>query len=97
MSPFIALVHKDADSAYGLTFPDAPGCFSAADAFDEIFAKAEEALAVWADGVRDDGREVPRARDLVALKADPAWADSFEGADLVIAVPAPFKADLRAA
>ena len=97
MSPFIALVHKDADSAYGVIFPDAPGCFSAADDFDEIFEKAEEALAMWADGVRDDGREVPRARDLVALKADPAWSGSFEDADLVIAVPAPFQANRRAA
>ena len=97
MSPFIALVHKDADSAYGLTFPDAPGCFSAADDFDEIFDKAAEALAMWADGVRDAGREVPRARDLMALKADPAWAESFGEAELVIAVPAPFQADRRAA
>ena len=24
-------VHKDPDSAYGVTFPDFPGCFSAAD------------------------------------------------------------------
>ncbi len=31
MKIFYGLVHKDNDSAFGITFPDAPGCFSAAD------------------------------------------------------------------
>ena len=90
MKPFIALVHKDPASAYGLTFPDAPGCFSAADELDEIFVKAEEALSLWAEGLREDGREMPRGRDLPAIKADPAWAASFADAEIVIAVPAPW-------
>ncbi|WP_171500827.1 type II toxin-antitoxin system HicB family antitoxin, partial [Acinetobacter guerrae] len=29
-------VHKDQDSAYGLTFPDLEGCFSAADDMQDI-------------------------------------------------------------
>jgi hypothetical protein len=28
MKTFIALVHKDEDSAWGVSFPDLPGCFS---------------------------------------------------------------------
>jgi len=28
-----------------MTFPDAPGCFSAADEIDDLFAMAEEAKA----------------------------------------------------
>ncbi|WP_373089903.1 type II toxin-antitoxin system HicB family antitoxin [Sneathiella sp.] len=31
MKYFIALVHKDPDSAYSVEFPDVPSCFSAAD------------------------------------------------------------------
>jgi predicted RNase H-like HicB family nuclease len=49
MKPYTGIVHKDADSAYGISFPDAPGCFSAADEMDELFAMAEEALAGWKD------------------------------------------------
>lgn len=30
MKPNIVIVHKDENSAYGMSFPDAPGCFSAA-------------------------------------------------------------------
>ncbi|MDI6026348.1 type II toxin-antitoxin system HicB family antitoxin [Corticibacterium sp. UT-5YL-CI-8] len=32
---YIALTHKDPDSAYGVSFPDIPGCFSAGDSVDE--------------------------------------------------------------
>jgi predicted RNase H-like HicB family nuclease len=28
---FIAVVHKDPDSAFGISFPDLPGCFSSAE------------------------------------------------------------------
>ena len=42
MKPYIAIVHKDQDSAYGLSFPDAPGCFSAADDMDDVFANAAQ-------------------------------------------------------
>jgi predicted RNase H-like HicB family nuclease len=31
MRYYIALVHQDGDSAFGLTFPDLPGAFAAAD------------------------------------------------------------------
>jgi predicted RNase H-like HicB family nuclease len=40
-------MHKDADSAYGLTFPDLPGCFSAADDIDDVVPKGCEALELW--------------------------------------------------
>ncbi len=40
MKPYIVIVHKDEHSAYGMSFPDAPGCFSAADEIDDIFAMA---------------------------------------------------------
>ena len=40
MKTYIALVHKDADSAWGVSFPDLPGCFSAADTLDDVLPKA---------------------------------------------------------
>lgn len=89
MKPYIVIVHKDPDSAYGMTFPDAPGCFSAADDLNDIFAMAEEALALWAEGEIEDGRLMPAPRDLEELKRDPAWAESFGDAAMVIAVEAP--------
>ncbi len=89
MKPYIAIVHKDADSAYGVTFPDAPGCFSAADEMDDLFANAAEAIALWTEAMIADRQEIPAPRDLSELRSDPEWAESFADAVLVIAVPAP--------
>ncbi|WP_347454046.1 type II toxin-antitoxin system HicB family antitoxin [Acinetobacter sp. ANC 7454] len=43
-------VHKDEDTAYGLTFPDFEGCFSAADEMQDIQRMAQEAVEVHFDG-----------------------------------------------
>ena len=37
-------VHKDEGSAYGLTFPDFPGCFSAADDLADLPGIDQEAV-----------------------------------------------------
>lgn len=47
MRYYTAVVHKDEGSAYGLTFPDLPGCFAAADSWNDIPAAAAEALDLW--------------------------------------------------
>jgi predicted RNase H-like HicB family nuclease len=97
MKPYIVIVHKDAGSAYGMTFPDAPGCFSAADDADDLFVMAREALELWAEGMRDDGMNVAEPRDFEALRADPAWRESFTDAAFVIAVQPPWGEQSQAA
>lgn len=53
MRYYVAIVHKDKDSAFGLTFPDLPGCFAAADSWDAIPAAATEALDLWFEDMPD--------------------------------------------
>ena len=89
MKPYIAIVHKDENSAYGMTFPDAPGCFSAADEIDDLFAMASEALELWAEGMVEDGLPVPETRDFEVIRHDPKWAESFADAVFVIAIQPP--------
>src|SRR3954462_7005316 len=45
MTHYIALIHKDADSSYGASFPDVPGVITAGDTLDEAIARAAEVLA----------------------------------------------------
>lgn len=97
MKPYVGIVHKERGSAYGITFPDAPGCFAAADEMDGLFAAAEEALSLWLDGLAESGGTPPRTRDLEALRADAALSQAFADAALVIAVPAPGAGERRAA
>ena len=49
MKIYYGIVHKDEDSAYGVQFPDLPGCFSAADTAEEIIPNASEAVIVERD------------------------------------------------
>lgn len=97
MKPYIVIVHKDENSAYGMTFPDAPGCFSAADEIDDLFTMASEALELWAEGMREEGCEIPEPRDFESVRADTEWAESFADAALVIAVEAPWARQRQAA
>ena len=42
MPHYIALIHKDANSCYGVSFPDVPGVFTAGETIDEAMQKAPE-------------------------------------------------------
>ncbi|HUU10760.1 MAG TPA: type II toxin-antitoxin system HicB family antitoxin [Phycisphaerae bacterium] len=55
------VIHKDADSDYGVTVPDLPGCFSAGGTMDEALAMAREAIELHLEGLIEDGQPVPAA------------------------------------
>ena len=59
MTAYIALVHKDASSDFGVSFPDFPGCVTATATLDEVTAMAEEALALHVAGMIDDRAAIP--------------------------------------
>jgi len=45
MAHYIAPIHKDGDSCYGVSFPDVAGVITAGDTLDEALTGAAEALA----------------------------------------------------
>ena len=59
MSTYAALIHKDHDSDYGVSFPDLPGCVTAGSTLDEAIAMAKEVLALHIEGMLVDGEDVP--------------------------------------
>lgn len=59
MPQYIAIIHKDADSDYGVSFPDLPGCVSAGTDLDDAQAMAAEALAFHLEGMAADGEPFP--------------------------------------
>jgi len=78
MRHYYAVVHKDDDSAFGVQFPDLPGCFSAADELEEVVPNAIEALSLWFE----DADEIAPS-PVEKVRADAA-ADLAEGAFLVM-------------
>ena len=77
---YIAFIHKDPDSIYGVSFPDMPGCISAGATIDEAVRNAVEALSGHVRMLEADGDPVPAPRDFDAIVADPDLAEDREGA-----------------
>lgn len=82
MKTYLALVHHEAKSAYGVQFPDLPGVFSAADEESDLVTNAAEALALAAE----DTTLPAASRHAELLKREDVRAALAEGAFLV-AVP----------
>jgi predicted RNase H-like HicB family nuclease len=45
MASYIAVLHKDADSDYGVDFPDFPGCVTAGETLEEARKMATGGVA----------------------------------------------------
>ena len=67
---YIAIVHKDEGSAYGVTLPDFPGCFSAADSIEDLAQNVQEAVEVYAEDEEGFQPPVPKSFDEVAKQAN---------------------------
>ena len=75
MADYIAIIHKEPDSDYGVSFPDFPGCVTAGSSLDEAKDMAREALAFHVEGMREDGEAIPEPSSLDTVMADPDFAD----------------------
>lgn len=70
MRHYIGLIHKDADSHFGVSFPDLPGVVTAGTTLDDARVMAEEALALHIEGLIEDGEAVPEPSSLEQIMAD---------------------------
>jgi predicted RNase H-like HicB family nuclease len=75
MRSYIGLIHKDANSDFGVSFPDFPGVATAGTSLDDARAMAEEALAFHIDGLVADGEAIPEPSSLDDVMADPENRD----------------------
>lgn len=80
---YIALIHKDPDSCYGVSFPDLPGIITAADTLEEALAMGAEVLRFAFEDWEGE-RPVPRSLD--DLRGDPEFSEDFASAALVAAI-----------
>lgn len=85
MRHYIALIHKDPESDYGVSFPDSPGVVTAGTDLDDARAMAAEALALHLEGMAEDGEAVPELSSLEEIMAD---AENRDGVAVLIPAPA---------
>jgi predicted RNase H-like HicB family nuclease len=82
---YIALIHKDADSDFGVSFPDLPGLVTAGIDLDDAHRMAEEALALHLAGMAEDGEAFPEASSLEAIMKD---RENRDAVAMLVPVPA---------
>lgn len=80
MIVYHAIVHKEDDSAWGVQFPDLPGCFSAADELDDVLVNASEAVSLYLEA-----EKLPEPSSIEAIRQ--LAADDLAQGAFLLAVP----------
>ena len=93
MINYIAIVHKDPKSDFGVSFPDFPGCITAGKDIDEARDMAQEALTLHIQGMLEDGEQLPVPSRLEDIMNNPDYANAI--AYLVVSVPDPKPRTIR--
>jgi len=65
MMQYLAYIHKDPGSDFGVSFPDFPGCISAGRTIEEAQRNAAKALKFHIQGMKQDGERIPKPSRLV--------------------------------
>ena len=76
---YAVVVHHDEGTAFGVSVPDLPGCFSAGDSFDEALANVIEAIEFHLEGLAEEGMDIPKAEPIDAHLDTPDYADGTWG------------------
>jgi predicted RNase H-like HicB family nuclease len=85
---YIAIIHKEADSDFGVSFPDFPGCITAGRTLDEAKDMALEALTGHIAVMRETGEPVPDPSTLDEVMSNPDFED---GVAFLVSVKEPGK------
>jgi len=79
---YIAVIHKDKSSDYGVMFPDFPGCISAGSTIEEAYEMAVEALQFHIDALIEDKEEIPSPMTLDKAKK------KYKNTEVLLLIPA---------
>src|SRR5215469_3859908 len=88
MTYYIALIHKEPASDFGVSFPDFPGCVTAGSTLDEAFDMAVEALAGHIESMTEASEIIPSPSSMEQVMANPENRDG-----VAVLVPAAEPAD----
>lgn len=64
MIGYVAVIHKEKKSDYGVSFPDFPGCITAGETLEEAKAMAKEALEGHMEAMKEAGFNIPAPSSL---------------------------------
>ena len=73
---YLAFIHG-VPGDYGISFPDFPGCISAADTMIDVLAMGEEALTFHIEGMMEDGQAIPRPGTRQQIEASGEFSEEL--------------------
>jgi predicted RNase H-like HicB family nuclease len=76
MVAVVALVHG-VPGAYGISFPDFPGCIAGGETVDEALRRGRDGLELHVECMIEVGEALPKIRDIAEIKADPEYVEDF--------------------
>lgn len=80
-----AIEHGDESTAFGVRFPDVPGCFSAGDTYEEALENAVGALEGHLELLVEDEESLPTPSSIDEHKDNPEYEGcSWEMISIVI-------------
>ena len=71
---YAVVIHHEEGSAYGVTVPDLPGCFSAGDTFHQALEKVRESVELHLEGLAEEGLDIPRPTEIDSHLENPDYA-----------------------
>ncbi|MFI4997804.1 MAG: type II toxin-antitoxin system HicB family antitoxin [Hyphomicrobiales bacterium] len=86
MTHYVALI-DGREGAYGIAFPDCPGCTAMAATLDEMTGEGTKALREWMIDRLADGQPPPGARPLGELVADREFKEALADGAVAVAIP----------
>jgi len=82
MPRYLALIHKERKSDFGVSFPDFPGCVTAGETLQEAAEMAAEALELHIEGMAEEGLAIPEPSPIETVMAD---AENRDGVAVLVA------------
>jgi predicted RNase H-like HicB family nuclease len=86
MARYVALIDGKA-GAYGVVFPDLPGCTAMGKTVDQAIANAAEALRDWIEVKKEHGKEPPLPLPIEKLRRRADVAQAIGSGATLAAVP----------
>jgi len=62
---YSVLVHKAEEGGFWVEVAALPGCYSQGETVEEALENVKEAIALYLEALREEGRDIPKDEDVV--------------------------------